>query len=193
MIHCEKNLLGDDAAIFTLTDLLSPDECAGFIRQTERAGFDSAPVTTSRGFVMMPDLRNNTRVMVDDLEQARWLWARLAPFVPARLGPWRAVGVNERFRYYRYDPGQYFRWHGDGAFIRSEVERSLYTAMVYLNDECDGGTTDFRDGVSVAPRRGMGLVFEHHLVHQGAPVARGRKYVLRTDVMYRRDAGPSAD
>jgi hypothetical protein len=69
---------------------------------------------------------------------------------------------------------------------------SIRARGVYLNDDCEGGTTDFRDGVSVAPRRGTGLVFEHHLVHQGAPVARGRKYVLRTDVMYRRDAGLAA-
>jgi hypothetical protein len=32
----------------------------------------------------------------------------------------------------------------------------------------------------------MRLLFEHSLVHQGAPVLRGHKYVLRTDVMFRR-------
>jgi prolyl 4-hydroxylase len=112
---------------------------------------------------------NNTRVMMDDPAEASWLWARLAPFVPLRLGPWRAVGLNERFRYYRYDPGQYFKYHGDGAFHRSDAERSFLTAMVYLNDDCEGGTTDFRDGCFVAPRRGTALVFEHHLIHQGGP------------------------
>ena len=62
----------------------------------------------------------------------------------------------------------------------------MFTAMVYLNDDFEGGTTDFLRGPSVVPRRSMLLLFEHELVHQGAPVLRGCKYVLRTDVMFRR-------
>lgn len=30
----------------------------------------------------------------------------------------------------------------------------------------------------------MALVFVHRHLHEGAPVIAGRKYVLRTDVMY---------
>ena len=81
--------------------------------------------------------------------------------------------------------GQYFKWHGDGPFIRSQEEPRLFTVMVYLNDGFEGGTTDFQFGPSIAPRRGMLLLFEHSLVHQGAPVLQGCKYVLRTDVMFR--------
>jgi hypothetical protein len=32
----------------------------------------------------------------------------------------------------------------------------------------------------------MALVFLHPLLHAGTPVRNGRKYVLRTDVMYAR-------
>jgi prolyl 4-hydroxylase len=30
----------------------------------------------------------------------------------------------------------------------------------------------------------MALLFDHHLLHEGAAVMSGRKYVLRSDVMY---------
>jgi hypothetical protein len=30
----------------------------------------------------------------------------------------------------------------------------------------------------------MALVFIHELLHEGAPVIKGRKYVLRSDVMF---------
>ena len=30
----------------------------------------------------------------------------------------------------------------------------------------------------------MALIFDHFLLHEGAAVTRGRKYVLRSDVMY---------
>jgi predicted 2-oxoglutarate/Fe(II)-dependent dioxygenase YbiX len=126
--------------------------------------------------------------MLDDRQRAEALWNRVTPFAPSRRGGLQAVGLNERFRFYRYEPGQYFRWHHDGAFCRSPSERSLITAMLYLNEGFEGGETEFALGaglVSIAPKRGLVLLFSHGLLHQGAPVRRGRKYVLRSDIMYR--------
>jgi prolyl 4-hydroxylase len=42
------------------------------------------------------------------------------------------------------------------------------------------------DEISVEPRTGRALVFDHGIEHQGAPVVAGVKYVLRTDLMFRR-------
>ncbi len=127
--------------------------------------------------------------MIDDPERAKRLWERVREHVPAERDGARAVGLNERFRFYRYEPGEYFKWHFDGAFERSPVERSLLTLMVYLNEDCEGGATQFYDFGDVVPRTGMALFFEHDVYHQGAPVTSGRKYVARTDVMYRDNGG----
>lgn len=187
MISPQKTrVLGD--SVFTISNVLAEAECQAWIRATETCGFASAPITTARGFVMAPSVRNNTRVIVDDREHAAALWQRISTLVPQTLEGHSAVGLNERFRIYRYDPGQYFRWHSDGAFVRSPTEHSLLTLMVYLSDDFSGGSTDFdtrHDTLRVTPRAGMALVFEHALRHQGAPVTAGRKYVLRSDVMYR--------
>lgn len=172
----------------TIRGLFTPAECDALIRLAEGIGFDAAPITTGRGFVMAPEIRNNTRVMLDDAPRAKALWAQLARFTPEARDHGRAVGLNERFRFYRYAPGEFFRWHRDGAFFRDTHERSLLTALVYLSGDCEGGSTDFDlgdDEIRVAPERGMVVLFDHRLLHQGAPVTRGRKYVLRTDVMYR--------
>ncbi len=185
----ERTVLVEDESIVTVSNFLSPEECDAVIRETLATGYEEAPITTFRGFQMRPDIRNNTRVMKDDAVLAARLWERMKGFVPVhheRIGTWHAHGLNERFRYYRYTGGQYFKWHGDGPFIRSTEEMSLFTAMVYLNDDFEGGTTDFQFGLSVTPRRGMLLLFEHSFVHQGAPVRSGCKYVLRTDVMFHR-------
>ena len=56
---------------------------------------------------------------------------------------------------------------------------------MYLNEGFVGGETVV-EGVSITPRRGMALIFEHQLLHEGAAVASGRKYVLRSDVMFGR-------
>jgi len=172
-------------ARFTIDGVLSPEECARTIAWADGLGFDEAPVTTARGFERIPSVRNNTRVMIDHEDFAARLWRRVQPVVPAHLGPWRAVGLNERLRIYRYGQGQYFKPHLDGAFARSATERSQFTMMVYLNDDFTGGETAF-SGELVAPAPGRALFFLHRQLHEGRTVETGFKYVLRTDVMYRR-------
>ena len=184
----EKVQLLDDT-IFVIRDFFSSQECAASIERAEASGFTDAPISTSVGFVMRKEVRNNGRVMLDDPELARRLWERARPLLPAEWFYWRAAGFNERFRFYRYDVGQRFAAHTDGYFERDNGERSQLTFMVYLNDDFEGGTTNFhqaRPPLRVRPQQGMALVFAHRQLHEGAPVVRGRKYVLRSDVMYRR-------
>jgi predicted 2-oxoglutarate/Fe(II)-dependent dioxygenase YbiX len=178
----------EDQRIFTLSSVLSPAECADFIRRAEGVGFAEAPITVGPNrFMMAPDYRNNQRVMMDDRALAALLWERIGAWVPAQWGSHLAVGLNERLRFYRYTPGQFFDWHRDGAFVRSAEERSLFTVLFYLNEDFAGGTTDFMEHeLSVAPRQGMALLFVHPESHRGAPVVAGTKYVLRSDVMYAR-------
>lgn len=169
--------------IWTIDGFLTPDECREWVAFAEEVGFEDAPITTSAGPVMAPDVRNNTRVMVDDVERADDLWQRIEPFVPRRSSFPEPIGLNERLRFYRYDPGQAFRWHFDGAYRRPNGERSHLTFMVYLNDDFEGGDTRFEETV-VEPRTGRALLFVHRQLHEGAEITSGRKYVLRTDVMY---------
>lgn len=173
--------------VFTIAGVCTAAECAELIARVERLGPEAAPITTARGFVMRPDIRNNTRVMFDDHALAAELHVRITGAVPPRLAGRRLVGVNERFRCYRYTPGQRFAPHYDGAFERSASERSELTFMVYLNDEFTGGKTafwQFTDDIAIAPRAGSALLFQHRLLHEGCIVETGVKYVLRSDVMY---------
>ena len=174
--------------VWTVPGVLSPDAGAALIARIDGLGFAPAPITTSVGFVMRPDIRNNTRVIFDDAPLAAALFERVRPHVPAEMcGGRRPVGANERFRAYRYEPGQRFAPHFDGAYVRDRREASLLTFMVYLNEGFGGGETDFLDlASSVVPRTGTALLFQHGLLHEGCRVTSGVKYVLRTDVMYRR-------
>jgi hypothetical protein len=173
------------ALVFTVDNVLAREECADVIARIDALGPTAAPITTARGFEMRPEIRNNTRVMFDDVDFARHLYERIRPALPALLCGMRPCGVNERFRCYRYEPGQRFAPHYDGAFIRDDHERSHLTFMVYLNEGFGGGATAFLDtGVAVVPRTGMALLFQHFQVHEGCAVTSGVKYALRTDVMF---------
>jgi predicted 2-oxoglutarate/Fe(II)-dependent dioxygenase YbiX len=172
--------------VFTIPDVMTADECAGLVARIDALGPTDAPITTSRGFVMRPEIRNNRRVIIEDVELARELFERVRGSVPANLFGRHAVGANERFRCYRYEIGQRFAPHYDGAYGRNELERSELTFMVYLNDGFRGGTTRFHDfDIDVVPRAGSALLFQHRLLHEGCEVTSGVKYVLRSDIMYR--------
>lgn len=116
--------------IETIAGFLSAAECDDYIRWGESIGFEDAPISTSMGMVIMKDVRNNDRAMVDDPGRAQSMYQRLsghlAPFFQHR---WIPIGLNERLRIYRYDVGQKFDWHRDGHFERENGERSQFTFM----------------------------------------------------------------
>jgi hypothetical protein len=186
-----KIAVGTRQDIFLVGDFLSKQECEGFIALSEGRGFEEAMISTGFGQVVAKDVRNNDRLIWDDPALADTWWQRVADFFPPEFGRWKALGLNERFRFYRYKPGQKFSQHRDGSFERSKSEMSWMTFMVYLNDGFEGGCTRFDlatepDPISIAPVAGQALAFMHDRVHEGEEVRSGVKYVLRTDVMYRR-------
>jgi len=112
-----------------------------------------------------------------------------------------------------YD-GAYVR--GTEAGLARMDEKSFVTCQLYLNEDCTGGETRFlspnvasssskwserkrlkntksapKDSsleteTKVVPKTGSVLLFEHELLHEGCEVVDGKKYVIRTDVMYTR-------
>lgn len=193
LILPEENWLTD--CVFTVEQFFTPNECDKYIQISEDFGYEDALVSSPQGHVLRPDVRNNKRVMFNNDEMARFLWERASDFVPTEFDGRPAIGVNELLRFYRYDPGQQFNWHQDFPFERDNGEKSFLTFMIYLNDDFEGGETSFEDSYSnesfdpfsVVPQKGTALFFEHGTYHIGDLVTRGRKYVLRTDVMYASD------
>ena len=182
----------DPGKIFLLLDFLSNDECATLIRRSEGLTYEVGTV----GGVVAEGIRNNERVLVDDKTLADTLFQRAAPWLPRIVEHRHLVGFNERWRFYRYRPGQTFQPHRDGSYLSLETyEKSEVTFLIYLNDSMVGGETRFftdMDQVArrcpyltVKPTTGAALVFLHSIWHEGAVVQSGGKYVLRTDVMYK--------
>src|SRR5262245_23073214 len=189
----KEQLDGDD--VFVIDDFFTPEECAAAIARSEASGFEEATITTAAGPVMNKGMRDNARALIDDVEEADRLFDRARPLLPAVVTRrWRLCGFNERWRYYRYDPGERFFLHFDGHYGRDNGEKSQLTFMAYLNDDFAGGETNFYTReqecyLSVRPVRGLALVFVHWRLHEGAAVLRGLEYVQRTDVMFRRLEG----
>ena len=104
-----------------------------------------------------------------------------------------AVSLNERLRMLKYKQGQFFHSHHDAVFVRGQDEgerageMSSVSVHVYLNQKFKGGFTTFQGKgrhLDVKPKTGSILLFEHNILHEGQKVTHGKKYVVRTDIMY---------
>jgi hypothetical protein len=96
------------------------------------------------------------------------------------------VGLSsERVVIARYVEGDRFEVHTDAPYVRDRSTRSLFSILVYLNDDFAGGMTSFPDlRRNFNPEAGVALVFGHAHRHCGRPVTAGVKYVLHLFAMY---------
>jgi len=166
-----------------IRDFLSVSECKSLIESSECKGYEEAAINTGNGQEVAKEVRNNDRIFFDDKKLAESLFEKISPYLPKEIDGWNLYSLNDRFRFYRYENEQYFKWHRDGSFKRTYYEVSKITFMIYLNDDYTGGETEF-SGFKVQPKAGSALLFPHKLMHQGSKLSSGIKYVLRTDVMY---------
>ncbi len=179
------NLIQHSEKVWSIENFLSPEECRALIDKTEKLGYVEAEVSLPEGAKMMKGIRNNSRLLYNDVEMAEKLWEKLKPFCPEKIENVFAVGLNEQFRFYKYELNQRFKRHIDGRFKRNEQEESRITFMIYLNDDFEGGETAF-DNLTIIPKTGNALCFIHEQKHEGSALKNGVKYVLRSDVMYRK-------
>lgn len=180
-----QNIINETMEIYTIENFLTVDECHELIHKSEQIGFEEAGVNIDGAQKMIKMVRNNERIMYQDEEYASFLWQKLQPYIKSEVGNSTAIGLNEMFRFYKYNPGQRFKMHRDGSYKRSESEFSYYTFLIYLNEEYEGGETKFASGEIITPKTGTALVFEHSQRHEGAALISGIKYVLRSDIMYK--------
>lgn len=168
----------DTPLLWTVDDVYSADECQAAVAAIEAA----APNLATNN----PMYRNQDRVMRDDPETTAVLFERLRSSLPEVIGELRLVGLNERLRYYRYKVGQKFEAHMDHWYRPDERRITLLTVLVYFNGDFEGGETRFMEQVeeTVVPRPGLAAVFQHKIRHEGCEVTEGRKYAMRTDVLY---------
>jgi hypothetical protein len=167
--------------------------CTQLLRELDARGF------ARTGELYPDDYRNNDRVVFDDAGLAAELEDRVRPYIPDEIvdagARWRLLELNARFRACRYANGQQFCVHRDGAYVPSDDVRSFLTVQLYLDDDARrvGGRTRFYANAqggevlaAITPTVGSVIIFDHRVWHDGEPVTRGIKHVLRTDAVYQR-------
>lgn len=198
---CHQDGSGRRQFAVVIDNLLTPEECAQWIADTEAIGYDQALVNVGNGKqVLMTGYRKSLRCVVDDEQRVAELWQRLQSFLPDDMcfrDTYVPRELNERLRFLRYDPGDYFQPHMDGCYEHpyghpKAGDRSFVTFQLYLNEGFTGGSTrvfatgDSPQYTDVVPKTGSVFLFEHRMMHSGETVTEGRKYAVRTDIMFTR-------
>ena len=121
---------------FILDNVLSEDECKALIDETEEKGYEQALLNVGFGRqVLDTNVRNNKRCIIDSEDKAGWLWDEIKDYIPETWNSYPVVGPNERLRFLKYGPGEYFMPHMDGTYMRPDgSERSYITIQLYLNE-----------------------------------------------------------
>ncbi|KAG9659284.1 hypothetical protein KCU64_g3953, partial [Aureobasidium melanogenum] len=214
-----------DLQAFIIDNALTSSGCTTLLSAAEASGtWQRAMIQVGNGRQRQEDdQRKCGRLIWDSPDVAQRIWNRVKSSVPeiAKLDRqaeitggsavmrgevWEASRLNERLRFLRYEGGEYFRVHEDGAYQTPDgSERSFFTFRLYLNgdgetndtsatggDTLHGGATTFHSHnmkrrCDVLPKTGRVLIFQHRkLWHSGDDVVQGVKYTIRSDILYKR-------
>lgn len=171
-----------------IPDAWSAAQCDYWVARCNALGWEAAAVETTGGLTMAPHIRRNQKREDNDASMAALMlkqWHQLLRRSEASL---EVTSLFPVWRTYRYDMGDRFIRHRDGA-KNMYGQTSKWTVLVYLNDDFTGGDTVFYpetdSGVCgnlvVKPMKGTMVLFEHRTWHASTPVQSGTKFVLRTD------------
>ena len=186
---------------FVLSHVLSDHECDSLAELSEAMGYtEDAPVSLNRRI-----RQNENCVIIADDSLWKPIWERVVRLMPATVEHphglcAQPVGLNQRWRLYKYASNDIFRMHTDGSWPGSALDStgrlvqdahgdrwSMLTFLIYLDGGYEGGETTFfvpsdddaREGslVSVAVPKGSVLAFFHgdhaqSLLHEGSLVMR---------------------
>lgn len=204
-----QNLVGIKGGL-VIDDVITRTEACKILDDSFAHGFRDKRIVMFAG--------DRERATFLDHSLADMIWSRIKEFIAPihydcrcedyystcnlqpRTGDYKAIGVNPFMRVSKYNTGQCFRWHSDTMYGTGQDNLGFQTLLMYLNDNFDGGETSFRsyksgeeDPIiqSVVPKTGSVLLFDHAQEHQGNIVRNGRKIVLRTEVMFKKQSAHS--
>ncbi|WP_249340383.1 2OG-Fe(II) oxygenase [Sphingopyxis sp. 2PD] len=162
--------------------LLTPDECAHIMALSAPRLVPSIVVDSTTGREIPHPIRTSEGTVLGPIQQDLVIHAidrRIAAATRTR------AEQGEPLTVLRYAPGQQYRLHHD--CLPGESNQRVMTAIAYLNDDYDGGATQFPSvGVEFRGQTGDMILFANTLSdgqvdersrHAGLPVTRGEKWI----------------
>ena len=177
----------------TMAEGLFPEAICRWLIERARPKLQSVPIYNADGGLRTDSIRSNTGAGFALFETDLVIQLARARVAAAVATP---VSRQEPLHVLHYSPGERYLPHWDYfdpsvEGYRADLERGgqrVRTALVYLNDDFDGGETGFvKLGLGFRARTGGLLAFENvhadggidpRTMHEGRPTTRGEKWLL---------------
>ena len=170
--------------VFTIDDLYDEDKILEWKNMVEAADPRErtfTPQDFKNGKIIAPEISN-------------FMFERIKSVLPSMYAnEWEFLGPTKYVMYAKVIPGQQFGMHTDTGCEYSEggLRISKFTVLTYLNDDFEGGKTQFFDNMFnktaiISPKSGRTLIFDIDSFHAGKAVISGTKYWIGTELVCRR-------
>lgn len=179
----ERRLVSADPHIELVLQLFSPEECR-YIQLLANPWLEPAMIYSAGGGAMRDPHRDSDNMVVTPMTEDLVVQA-INRCIADASGT--GYGWGEPLHVLRYRPGQQYRPHHDAHAFGPVEKRRIATALLYLNDDYEGGETWFPE-LKIKVRGGTGdlLIFHNldadkmpdpRMTHAGLPIKSGEKWL----------------
>ena len=161
-INIDKN----EYKVFEIEDFLTHEQCDSIIENSIKKGLIDSPIVDDRGMQVIDlEIRQSKQAWLVDtgntaVEQFSVKVEQLTRLPKAN---------QEDLQVVSYTPSGFYRHHYDASFHPDVVRRMnhgcgprIYTLLVYLNDDFQGGETEFMIlKKRVQPKKGKAIFFQN--------------------------------
>ena len=181
-----------------------------------------------------PSYRSGKRVVLLDKDFTKKIWSKLQDKLEILLNneriekhprgfdilptsDWKISGLNECVRIMLYNEADKFGIHRDAQYCPNPDQRSVFTILLYLNEDYEGGETEFYfpkenklknkvsdftvneeiqelggidnfQKITVKGATGDAVIMSQPILHAGAEIKKGKKWVMKLDIVSKRDS-----
>ena len=172
----------DGYTVLEIENVLSGEECDKLIEHCVSDNMQNSEVVGENGNLVVDTQRKSKTLWLDDTEHH----VAMKMANKSALLTKYSRKYQEKLQVVCYEPGGKFDAHYDNDY-NSNVATRCATLLVYLNDDYNGGETEFvKMGVTIKPKKGKGILFwsldeKTQMIdasmHRGNTVENGNKWI----------------
>jgi len=177
------NITNDSYKVIQIDNLLTPSECDELISYANTQQYMKSEIVSSTGDVYTNN-RVSQQIWIKDTSHK--IANKITNYIEKYSGYPREN--MEELQFVKYDVSGYFNEHYDpDVSYKNETNDRIYTLIIYLNDDFEGGHTYFKNiNLFIKPKKGMAVLFKSlsenndlltNSLHTGTPITKGNKYI----------------
>ncbi len=201
LANVSRRLLSADPHIEIVGALFTAAECR-YLQLLANPWLEPAMIYAATGEGMRDPHRDSDNMVIAPMTEDLVVQSVNRTIAAASLTD---VTWGEPLHILRYRPGQQYRPHHDAHAFAPVEKRRIATALLYLNDDYEGGETHFPElDVTVRGQVGDLLIFHNldadgmpdsRMIHAGLPIVAGEKWLatrwIRGSDYFGRSSDPS--